>query len=61
LEIGVEDNESSFIHKKNLRQVQNHPPQRQDDGDLLEPQAQAAARIVGTEAAGLPAAGVQIS
>jgi hypothetical protein len=37
--------ESSFIHKKDLRQVQNHPPQRQDDGDLLEPQAQAAARL----------------
>jgi hypothetical protein len=37
--------ESSFIHKKDLRQVQNHPPQRQDDGDLLEPQTQAAARV----------------
>jgi hypothetical protein len=45
VEIGVEYNESSFIHKKDLRQVQNHPPQRQDDGDLFESQAQAAARI----------------
>jgi hypothetical protein len=37
--------ESSFIDQKNLRQMQNHPPQGQDDGDLLEPQAQAAAGI----------------
>jgi hypothetical protein len=37
--------ESSLIDKKNLRQVQNHPPQRQDDGDLLQPQAQAAAGV----------------
>jgi hypothetical protein len=53
--------ESSFIHKKDLRQVQNHPPQRQNDGDLLEPQAQAAARIGVTQTACLPAAGLQIS
>ena len=39
------NHESSFVDQKNLRQVQNHPSQRQNDGNLLEPQAQAAAGL----------------
>jgi hypothetical protein len=41
-----DDHESPFVGEKNLRQVQNHPPQRQSAGDLPDQsQAQATARI----------------
>ena len=40
------DDESSSIGQENVRKVQDHPPQGCGPGDLREPEAQAAARVI---------------
>jgi hypothetical protein len=39
-------NESQGIGKKNVRQLQGHSPPRRGEGDLHQPEAQTAARVI---------------